>query len=232
MSRLAGEPEPPSHEGVAGPSIAPLLVASALLLFPGPFLVGACCLAAWWLVPAAGGRGRVVKALAGPAVGGWLGLLGLMWFAGKSPLLGSLNAQAALLASFVCSGLAPPSPDLLQQWLVGSWALGVGLGPSLALLVAWRIARRPREERVPDGIAARARAGAVHPPGGVLLGFTPDGRDVALGGTELSARPRGRHDERGQEHPGADLDRGAQPAVTPGPGARRQGRPRLYDVSS
>ena len=130
MSRLAGEPEPPSHGGVAVPSIAPLLVASALLLFPGPFLVGACCLAAWWLVPAAGGRGRVVKALAGPAVGGWLGLLGLMWFAGKSPLLGSLNAQAALLASFVCSGLAPPSPDLLQQWLVGSWALGVGLGRS------------------------------------------------------------------------------------------------------
>ena len=157
-----------------------------LLLFTAPVVVALVVVAVWFVIPSAHGRGRHLRPLIAPAIGGFAGLGAWMLLSGRSPLDDGLVAQLMLAEALVFSS-AMPAEDPIRRWLAGVGPLAFGVGPSLALAAAWKISRRPADETIPKRVAELARNGAEHPDDGVLLGFTANGDPVSLTSRELSA---------------------------------------------
>jgi hypothetical protein len=163
-----------------------LVVIALLFLFTAPVAVALVIVAVWFLVPSAYGRGRHLRPLIAPALGGCIGLALWMLLSGHSPVLDAVLAHAMLLESVVF-GPEVQAEDLFWRWLAGVGPLAFGAGPLLALAASWKISRRRPDDSIPEPVAQLAREGAEHPDDGVLLGFTPLGCSVRLSSRELSA---------------------------------------------
>jgi hypothetical protein len=169
-----------------GAFFARWLAVATLLLFAGPLAVALIVLAAWWLTPSVRGRGRDLRPLVGPAVGGCIGLAAWSVLSSRSPLEDGLIAQV-MLAKALVTGYGGVADDVIGPWLTRVGPLAVGVGPLLALAAAWKISRRAADDEIPRPVANLARGGAEHPADGVLLGFRADGRPVSLRSRELAA---------------------------------------------
>jgi hypothetical protein len=152
---------------------APVLLVSAIVLLI-------------WLIPSGYGRGRDVRPLLGPSVGGLVsvfafGLLRHQFFVGDY-LIGEMS-----LGLNLAGWEAVPTSELMQRWFSSAWAVAFGVGPLIALIAAWKISLRPAPESAPQSLARLARSGLPHPGGGVLLGLGLTGKPIVLGPRELAA---------------------------------------------
>jgi hypothetical protein len=163
-----------------------LAVIAALILFTAPVAVALAIVAAWYLTPSGHGRGRHLRPLIAPALGGCIGLAAWVLLSGQSPVADAVLAQVRLLQSVVLGSDVEPT-DLLRRWLAGVGPLSFGAGPLLALATGWKISRSRADDSISEHVARLARDGAEHPDDGVLLGFAPIGSSVRLSSRELSA---------------------------------------------
>jgi hypothetical protein len=159
---------------------------AGIFLFTATVVVAVVIVGIWFVSPSAHGRGRHLRPLFAPALGGCIGLAMWMLLRGQSPVADAVFAQLRLLESVVF-GSDLDTGDLFRQWLAGVAPLAFGAGPLLALAAGWKISRRRHDDSIPEPIARLARDGGEHPDDGILLGFTPNGNSVSLTSRELSA---------------------------------------------
>src|SRR5579871_3914568 len=160
-----------------------VLIAAIIL---APVVLVSAVLVLLWLIPAGHGRGRDARALLGPSVGGLVGLCAVGLLRHQFLLADYLMTEVSLGLSLTGWQVESPSV-LLRSWLSSAVPLSLGIGPLIALTVAWRISRRPAPESPSPSVIRLAQSGLPHPCGGVLLGLGLTGKPVLLGPRELAA---------------------------------------------